>query len=471
MLSDPSSPIANFDSAAGMVRAIGRFLDGKDFRGLGSLPPGLEPAARVLNALPLTVRERIYTWSGWLEALAPRHLGHVRAEDISRWVVQQYPHRRYPGVVIGSASGALVHLCTALGIPWLPQTVLIPVARSGIHPDDPKAELEWGRKPGRALLEANPELQLHQMHDPNQDRLMVQRMSYFRVKRLRLGEVYEQFLRERLAPGAPVFLSECTLKWATTEVGDRHIFQHGALGGATPAEFHQGSPRVEEYLRRYNSPLRRWNPPETDADRPEAEWGFEEALRQDVERVADQRHHPIRRLVFDDPMMLSPLVADLYRWWYQERSMPTDRLLVESFILLEPWWTLRTGCVPFWMTFNMQPSAQLLEEYLDRTAPFDQINMMLFSHGVESVGLATIDRWQSILGRARKEGRFIGVDPRKFPRDFGVFHRYYTDLKRKITDRYPMPSPLTVDQLDQYLAQQQTRLAADAPARFARFLA
>jgi hypothetical protein len=33
--------------------------------------------------------------------------------------------------------------------------------------------MQWGREPGQRLLEANPTLGLHQMHDANQDRLMI----------------------------------------------------------------------------------------------------------------------------------------------------------------------------------------------------------------------------------------------------------------------------------------------------------
>ena len=91
----------------------------------------------------------------------------MRAEEVSRWVVSHYPRRRYPAAVIGSSNGALVHLCAALGIPWLPQTFLVPVRRSGVHPDEPAEELQWGREPARALLAANPDLQLHHMFDPN----------------------------------------------------------------------------------------------------------------------------------------------------------------------------------------------------------------------------------------------------------------------------------------------------------------
>src|SRR5205814_241746 len=60
-------------------------------------------------------------------------------------------------------------------------------------------------------------------------------------------------------------------------------------------------------------------------------------------------------------------------------------------------WTLRTGSIPFWMLFNTEPSARALAAYLDRAGRFDEIALMLFSHGVESVGLAGIERWRALL--------------------------------------------------------------------------
>jgi hypothetical protein len=448
--------IANFDSATAMLRATGRYLRGKDFPQLGMMPGGavhlMSPVAGLVNAMPRKVRERIYIRSGWGEAIPPRKLGKVRAEEISRWVVGQYPRRRYPAVMIGSSNGAAVHLCSALGIPWLPQTSLIPVRHPGIHPDEPREGMEWGKEHAPALLDANPDLQLHHMHDANQDRLMIQRMTYFRVKRLRLGETYERFLEDTLAEGGTIFLLECQLRWPTTRVDERHVFQHGAPGGATPEEYLRGSARVEKYLERYSSHRRRWDPPEPDGESPEAEWGFERALGEDVERFARDRGYRVRRILFEEPEELSPLVADLYRWWYKERRLLANRLLAESFILMEPYWALRTGSVPFWSKFAMESPFAFLERYLDGADPYEEIHMMLFSHGVDSVGLVPIERWRSILGRARKRGAFVGVDERKFPRDFATFIRYYTEVK-KIPSRYPLPGPLALSQLDAFLQQ------------------
>jgi hypothetical protein len=403
------------------------------------------------------LKERVYIWSGRYEAIAARKLDEAKTERIAEWVVSLYPKRKYPAVAIGSSNGALTHLWAALRIPWLPQTFLIPVARSGPHPDEPLQDVKWAEEWTPVLLKANPDVQLHHMHDPNQDRLMIQRMTYFRVKRLWLGANYENFIRQSLEPGGTIFIVECNLKWPTTKFGERHIFQFGALGGATPDEYHHGGKRVEEYLTRHKSHRTHWEAPTPDDNRPEAEWGFEPQLRDDIERFATRHGFRIRRILFEAPEDLSPFVADFYQWWNRQRGVIGKRLLVESFIVMEPYWAVRTGSIPFWMVFNKQPSAKALETYLDGRDSFEEIYMMLFSHGVESIGLTPIEHWRAILGRARKQGAFVGVDERAYPRDFAVFVRYYYDLKRKIHARYPMPPPLALSRLDEFLRETPTR--------------
>jgi hypothetical protein len=69
---------------------------------------------------------------------------------------------------------------------------------------------------------------------------------------------------------------------------------------------------------------------------------------------------------------------------------------------------------------------------------------MLFSMGVECVGLTPIERWREALKRARRRGEFLGVNEQRFPLDFATFVRYYAELKRKIPARYALPRPLTL---------------------------
>src|SRR6185295_6112823 len=162
------------------------------------------------------------------EGRKPDQLGSVDAEEVAGWVTDHYPAGPYPGILLGSSNGAAVHLATALGVPWLPQTLLIPVRWKGNDPARPDRALEFGASVAPDLLRRNPGIALHHMHDANQDRLMIGRMAYFRVKRRRLGAAYERFLRERLAPGAPIVVLADESTWPVTKVAERHVFQVGA---------------------------------------------------------------------------------------------------------------------------------------------------------------------------------------------------------------------------------------------------
>ena len=424
----PSRSIARFDSATGFLRALSRFLQGKDVPTPGT--------AKLVSALPRGLQEQLSSWSGWAGALPARRLAEVHAEDLADQVVSHYPRRRYPAVALGSSCGALVHLYAALGIPWLPQTLLLPVRHT---PEGPESVLRFGQQLSPTLLANNPELQLHHLHDAVQDRRLAH-MTALRVKRRRLGQTFSHFLLDALEPGGTVLLAECEQRWPTTSVGHRHVFQHGGPQGLEPEAWRRG------------------DAPTPDGESPEAEWGFEPTLREDVEDLARRKGWRVRRLVFSEPEAPSPLVADLYRWWYQQRRMQVSRLVVESYVDLEPWWVLRTGSVPFWMRFNGQASADALAHYLDDGDPYDFIHLMLFQNGVEGPGMPPVSRWQELLDRSLKWGTFLGVDPEKHPRDFAARARAHAELQH-LSSRYPMPEPLSLAQLEAFLEESGHRYA------------
>jgi hypothetical protein len=139
--------LADFDSATGMLRALAASLKGEGIPLLGAMPrsraPMMKLFASTVNRLPKPLQEQVYVWSGWLEAISPRTLPGVSGDEVADWMTSVYPRRQYPAVVVGSSNGAAVHLWAALGIPWLPQTFLVPVARSGVHPDEPLQDLRW----------------------------------------------------------------------------------------------------------------------------------------------------------------------------------------------------------------------------------------------------------------------------------------------------------------------------------------
>ncbi|MFO7772943.1 MAG: hypothetical protein R6V59_03225 [Dehalococcoidia bacterium] len=443
--------ITKFDSSWGMLKALSRFLEGKDFPGVGILPTA-RPVEGVVDLLRGRAITTAYTYGGAMETVPPAKLADVRAEKLAARMVEQYPRGKYKAAMLGSSNGAAVHLCAALGIPWLPQTFLMAIRRPGLHPDQVIEDMEWGKATAEPLLRTNPEFKLHQMHDPCQDRLMIQRMAYFRIKRLRLGETFERFLKENLEPGATIFVLECTLSWPTTEISPRHVFQVGGVGGITPEEYINGSEKVTEFLKREGVSYTHWDVPEPDARRPEAEWGFEPALLEDVYRFAAENNYRVKRISFVEPEHLSPLVADLYRWWHEKRGISSNRLLVQTFNVVEPWWTLKTGSVPFWIVFNTEPSAASVEGYLEQTPPFDYIHLMILSHGVHGPGVTPIERWRSILHQAGKDGSFIGLKEEKYPQDIAVFIRYNREVQ-KLPGRYDMPAPMELDQLDTFVKE------------------
>jgi hypothetical protein len=450
--------VAEFDSASAMMRVLGAALRGQEapLLALFSSPAGrlLEPSADWLvgriERLPEAALRAIYRRSGWMDAIPARHLSQIQAGELAEWVIQHYPRRRYPVVFVGSSNGAVAHLAAALGAPWLPQTLLVAVRNGGLDPDDPAADMHAMTPAGRELTKNNPGLELHHMHDPVQDRLMIARMTYFRVKLLSLPRPYRQFLADCLAPGGTVVLVDCTLKWPVTTVGDRHVFQFGALGGATEDEFRHGGPRVAEFLRRHGSTRDGWQAPATDQDSPEAEWGFAEPLAADVGGAAAQLGLAVERLRFGHPEDASPLIADLFRDWYGASGIPASRLLVSSFLLMDPMLAMHTGSVPYWALFGVQPSLDRLTGYLSREPAYDEIRLTVFPHGEDSIGLPAIGQWRSATDRAREHGELIAVRPDRYPRHFRALTGFHHELSR--LPRIPVPLPLSWDAARRYLA-------------------
>ncbi|MBB4912758.1 hypothetical protein [Actinophytocola algeriensis] len=424
----PKRAVASFDSASTFHRVLAQHLHGSSSPALG-LGPAARAVSRLLplvNHMPLRVREALYIWSGWSEAVQPSRVGMVDTDAIAEWACSQYPRGQYPAVLVGSSSGAVAHLAALAGIPWLPQTFLVPVRHHGLDPDDPAKAVTELADARDAFTEANPGVALHHMHDANQDRLMIRRMGYFRFKYQQLPDAYREFLRENLAPGGTVVVTDCTERWPTTATGSRQVFQHGAVGDATAEEYAKGGPRVAEFLAEQGAERRAWDPPPADGDSPEAEWGFDPALLGDLEDLCRAEDRRLDRLTFPRADALSGPVAELYRSWYAEQGTPADRLLVSCFAVIDAHLPLARGLVPYWTLFGTCAARDTLEKYVREAEPYDEIHLGLFSHGTCSIGRAGIEDWDRVLGHARRHGAYCGADTDAYPQDFasnGRFHR------------------------------------------------
>ena len=131
--------------------------------------------------------------------------------------------------------------------------------------------------------------------------------------------------------------------------------------------------------------------------------------------------------------------------------MPTGRLLVSSFLLMDPLLAMRTGHVPYWALFGSRPSLDRLAGYLAGTQPYDDIRLTVFPHGMDSIGLPGIGEWQQVLGHARQHGELVAVEPRHYPRHFRALTGFHRELSR--LPRTPALPPLAWDTACDYLAR------------------
>ncbi|MBV9142092.1 MAG: hypothetical protein JO115_14450 [Pseudonocardiales bacterium] len=422
----PYEVVAAFDSATVLRAGLAAALHGRPFPHLGH-SGGAAAAVRVGGRLPWPLLRWIYTRIGASEGINPHRLAEVDMAAVAQWLAKGYPQRRYPAALVGSSNGALTHLAAALQVPWLPGTVLVPVARSG-DPQRPVDALRFGERFAPRLLDSNPDVVLHHMHDQIQDTLMVARMTYFRTKWRNLPDAYARFLTEFLAPGAPVILIEDLSCWPVVRIGERHVFQPGAQGGCPP----QG------YLRRPHTP-------QPDEEAPEAEWGANPDLGAALTAWCTAHKHPLVRVTYSGPQAPAHAVATVMRNWYIRRGEPADRLLIPSFIVGDPWRTINAAAVPFWTFFSVQSALQALEAHLQLSTPYRIIDILLFQHGVRSDGIASPDQWLSTARRHGATAQLLALDHRRFPHDIASLGRYGHALADLPPARRPW-SPLDLDE-------------------------
>ncbi|WP_232665633.1 hypothetical protein [Pseudonocardia sp. TRM90224] len=420
----PGDVVASFDSASVLHAGLAAALSGRSFPHLGN-SAAAAAAVRAAGRLPWSVLRHLYTRIGASEGIAPHRLGDVDLGAVAGMLADAYPRRRYPAVLVGSTNGALAHLAAAMQVPWLPGTVLVPVARRG-DPHRPVDALAFGRAWAPLLLDRNTGVVLHHMHDQVQDELMVARMTYFRMKWRELPAAYTRFLSASLAPGAPVVLIEDTSTWPVVRVGERHVFQPGAQGGLEP----------ERYLARPHTPT-------ADDEAAEAEWGAEPGFGAALATWCAANGHPLLTVRFHGPQAPAHDVASTVRRWYRERGEAADRLVVPSFVLGDPWRTISTAGVPFWTFFSVQAALRALDDHLARSEPYRQVDILQFQHGVRSAGIATPEQWAGVARRHGAQPRLVGLDPRRFPHDIATIARYGPALAEREPARRPW-TPMAV---------------------------
>jgi hypothetical protein len=390
--------IPEFDSSSSMLFSLGKYLF-QDPGPVGLLPKLPIKLADAINKLPKNLLMSLFTAGGAKESIGFNKLKKLDDKIISNWIVSAYPEKKYPAVMIGSPNGALIHVCAMLDIPWIPQTILLALTRK-MHPDELLKDMEWGWSAVSIMRKTLPYFRFHQMHDPIQDRRMV----------------------------------------------------------TSGYEYLNGSNRITRFLKKQGSKLRHWEVPKEYEDVPEAEWGFADELSKSVQAYAERRGHRLLFIRYRHPEDVSTFCADLTGWWYEKNGIRPRRLLIECFALLSPWWTARTGSIPFWIAFNTQRSMESFKRYIEKqNRNYAQIFAMIMPNAVEGIGLVPVAQWLKVMKKYAVKSGLIGTDEKVYPYDIGTFIKYYKDLQIKIKERHYMPRTLGVNDFFTFIKKNKRR--------------
>jgi hypothetical protein len=418
------------DSAAIALRASQLALQRHHFDPFPQSPP-MRFIARALNQLPqqyrIMISDRISASIGH-EKSGIDKLDPVAA---ARWVVEGYPSERYPGCILGAPGLSVVFLSALTGFPFLPQPLLFN-ARRDMKADDAQAYLDAGKELAEPLTSKFPDIEAIIHYDPVHDRFLIKRLVFMRLKYLTLPPAYVSFIRNKLIPGAPVILADCTYTWLRAEFAKNCFFQLGGLGGFTAQEYIDEIQSLRDYRRDWGAPPdASWRVDIAYSHGPESEWGSSGSFLDDAEDVCRKSGHRPIRVRHNYPGELSARVFELYRHCFQGATAPSD-VYIGTFTHIDPRFPVVTGCLPLWMPFITSDSYHFVFETLREwrrkvglPKPSGSLYITLHPSFCNPPDLVSLEQWRTLFNEYFEKVSFLGIDPGRYPADLGSYVSMY----------------------------------------------
>ncbi|HDS30130.1 MAG TPA: hypothetical protein ENN67_03715, partial [Firmicutes bacterium] len=301
--------------------------------------------ARTLNQLPQPARIKIADWISASIGFDKTGIDKLDPHSAARWAVEGYQSERYPGCIIGAPGIAVSFLSAQTGFPYLPQPFLFN-ARRDMKADDSQSYLDAGRELAEPLTVKHPDIEAIIHYDPVHDRFLIKRLVFMRLKFLSLPPAYANFIKNRLIPGSPVILVDCSYKWLRAEFAKNCYFQLGGLGGFAPQDYIDEIPILKDYRLDWGAPSdASWQIDRAYTTGPESEWGSSGSFLNDAETVCRSNGYVPIRVRHEHPGEFSSRVFELYRKCWQSSAVPTD-MYIGVFTHIDPRFPLSTGMLP-----------------------------------------------------------------------------------------------------------------------------
>ncbi|HEX5740007.1 MAG TPA: hypothetical protein VFY17_00455 [Pilimelia sp.] len=372
-------------------------------------------------------------------AVALDDLKLVDADTVAAWLVDQYPDRRYPALVLGSPHGAAAHLAASMGVPWLPVGFELTVRWPDGAVDDPEAAQRFGAAAASALLSANPTLTVRQVHDPVVRGAAAGTTITLFARWRRVPAAYRELLG-RLPASAPVITVADARTWPVFGLGTGHSFQLGGpTNGLTADEYVRPGPDLVQALRRADGDPRAWLPPATPPTRGLGEHAVDPECEADLRVVADD--HPQYRVTVPRPPALSAAVAQTVRAWLVDAGRAGDRLAVGCGRLLDPGQVLRCGLVPYWCESPLRDEVGEAECWVAGSPPFRSIDVLVEPPGRPSAVVAPLRQWDAVAWFSRHRAAVDRAGTRSYP--YGTLPtRHASAVLAELREELPVPAPL-----------------------------
>jgi hypothetical protein len=443
------------DSSSVCMRSVAASLRG-EFMEPQDMPAWVGRLARLFGGLG----RRFNTWavdrSQSMAGIAPEVADRITTDDLARHALSFYQGLDGPfeAVIVGAPNGAVAHLATALGAPFLSQHLLTSF-RDHKHADDIRTYAVRGCDLAGRILGRNPDVAVVNHYDPLHDRFLVRWMNHIRYKLLDLPEAYRQAIKRWLRPGGTLVFIDCRYPWRQYRVAERHTFQVGGLGGVSDHEFLTGSPQIEgmQHAERSAWPGG-WRLDLPLEVQPESEWGTLPELRYACETFSRECGYEFLALTADHPDNFSTLAFHVWQALLSKVGTKPLATLIDCFTQVNPAAVRLSSLLPLWLPFNCTDSLT----YLNRMLP--ELNSELpvlfapvpnFAPAFDS---APIGAWLQALSGF--DVRLLGIDPRHYPEDLAGLFRFTPALKAWC-DRNPAP-------VDARLSPRELRQIAGAMA-------